>query len=274
MTPFDEPKVDCHNHIFDPARFPYIADAWYRPLPQETGTAADFLNVLDAHGVRHALLVGPNSGYGEDNRYLIDTIARSDGRFKGVAVVPNDIGEAALRELKAAGVVGVTFNVALLGVSHYADTAGLLATLARLDLYVQVQVEHDQLVPLAAMLERSGAGILIDHCGRPTPEAGIHQPGFRSVLALARSGRASVKLSGQVKFSRDEYPYADTWPFVRALIDAYTLDHCVWGSDWPFLRARHRVDYGPLLKLVEILVPDTAHRRKIMWETPMRLFGF
>ena len=55
---------------------------------------------------------------------------------------------------------------------------------------------------------------------------------------------------------------------IRALIDAYTLDHCVWGSDWPFLRARHRVDYGPLLKLVEILVPDAAHRRKIMWETP------
>lgn len=274
MTLLDEPKVDCHNHIFDPARFPYAADAWYRPLPQETGTAADFLNVLDAHGVRHALLVGPNSGYGEDNRYLLDTIGRSDGRFKGVAVVPNDIGEAALRELKAAGVVGIALNVALLGVSHYADTAGLLAKLARLDLYVQVQVEHDQLVPLAAMLEQSGASVLVDHCGRPTPEAGIDQPGFRAVLELARSGRASVKLSGHVKFSRDEYPYADTWPFVRALIDAYTPDHCVWGSDWPFLRARHRVDYGPLLKLVEILVPDAAHRRKIMWETPMRLFGF
>jgi predicted TIM-barrel fold metal-dependent hydrolase len=274
MTLLDESRIDCHNHIFDPARFPYAADAWYRPLPQETGSAAHFLKVLDAYGVRRALVVGPNSGYGEDNRCLLDAIAHSDGRFKGVAVVPNDIGDGALRELKAAGVVGVAFNVALLGVSHYADTAALLAKLARLDLFVQVQVEHDQIVPLAAMLERSGAPILIDHCGRPTPEAGIDQPGFRTVLELARTGRATVKLSGHVKFSRDEYPYADTWPYVRALIDAYTLDHCVWGSDWPFLRARHRVDYGPLLRLAETFVPDAADRRKIMWETPTRLFGF
>ena len=274
MTVFDEPKVDCHNHVFDPVRFPYAPDAHYLPLPQETGTAGHFLKVLDAYGVRHALLVGPNSGYAEDNGCLIDAIAGGEGRFKGIAVVPNDIGEAALRELKAAGVVGVAFNVALLGVSYYADTADLLAKLARLDLFVQVQVEHDQLVPLVAMLERSGASLLIDHCGRPTPEAGIDQPGFRAVLELARTGRANVKLSGHVKFSREEYPYADTWPYVQALIDAYTPDHCMWGSDWPFLRARHRVDYGPLLRLADALVPDPAHRRRIMWETPMRLFGF
>ena len=55
---------------------------------------------------------------------------------------------------------------------------------------------------------------------------------------------------------------------MRALVDAFTLDNCVWGSDWPFLRAPERVDYGPLLKLVERLFPDPADRRKMLWETP------
>ena len=69
-------------------------------------------------------------------------------------------------------------------------------------------------------------------------------------------------------------PYTDTWRYVRALIDAFTLDACVWGSDWPFLRAPERVDYGPLLKLVELLLPYAGDRRKLLWDTPWRFFGF
>ena len=38
-----------------------------------------------------------------------------------MAVVPNDIPRAELAELRAAGVLGVTLNAALLGVEYYAD---------------------------------------------------------------------------------------------------------------------------------------------------------
>jgi predicted TIM-barrel fold metal-dependent hydrolase len=230
--------------------------------------------VMDAYGVRHSLVVGPNSGYGQDNRCLLDAIAQSQGRFKGIAVVPNDVSRAELERLKAAGVVGVAFNLTLYGVAHYADTSALLSRLAALDMFIQVQVEHDQLAPLAAMLERSGARIVIDHCGRPSPQAGLGQPGFQALLALARTRRASVKLSGYGKFSRESHPFADTQPYVRALIDAFTLDACVWGSDWPYLKATERIDYGPLLKLVERLLPDANDRRKLLWDTPRKLFGF
>jgi predicted TIM-barrel fold metal-dependent hydrolase len=58
------------------------------------------------------------------------------------------------------------------------------------------------------------------------------------------------------------------------LIDAFTLDACMWGSNWPFLRAPERVDYGPLLKLVEDLLPDASDRRRLWWDTPRNLFGF
>lgn len=274
MNIFDEAKIDCHNHVLDPARFPYAEDTRYRPAGQEISPAAQLHNVMDAYGIRYSLLVGPNSGYGQDNRCLLDAIARSAGRFKGVAVVPNDVSQPELERLKAAGVVGVAFNATIYGAAHYADTAPLLARLAALDMFIQVQVEHDQLVPLAPMLERSGARILIDHCGRPTPEAGLAQPGFQALLGLARTRRACVKLSGYGKFSRERHPFADTRPYVHALIDAFTLDACVWASDWPFLKASERLDYGPLLKLVESLLPDANDRRKLLWDTPRRLFGF
>jgi predicted TIM-barrel fold metal-dependent hydrolase len=274
MSIYDEAKVDCHCHVFDPARFPYGDDSVYRPAGQEIGKAAQLTRVLDAYGVRFALLVGPNSGYEQDNRCMLDAIANGRGRFKGIAVVPNDTGDATLRALKAAGIVGVAFNATFHGVDYYRDTAPLLDRLAALDLCVSLQVQHDQLVVLAPMFERSDVRVLIDHCGRPAPPAGLHQPGFRTLLRLAQTGRVFAKLSGYIKFAQAPFPYDDARPYVEALLDAFTPDRCMWASDWPFLRAPERIDYGPLLHLIERFVPDAAQRRRVLFETPCRLLGF
>jgi predicted TIM-barrel fold metal-dependent hydrolase len=271
----DEPKIDCHNHVFDPRRFPYAPDAYYLPAGQEVGRPDQLGRVFDAYGVRHAVLVGPNSGYGEDhNDCLLDTVERAGGRYRGIAVVSTGVTRARLERLRAAGIVGITFNVALLGVDHYRDTGGLLATLRDLDLFVDVQVTGDQLVELAPLLAGSGARILVDHCGLPEVAAGVGQSGFQALLDWGGSGRVHVKLSGHYKFSQQDYPYRDTWPFISALLAAYGPQGCVWGSDWPFLRAEARLDYGPLVTLVERLVPDPDARSRILWETPRRLFGF
>ena len=106
------------------------------------------------------------------------------------------------------------------------------------------------------------------------PFAGLDEPGFRTLLELGTTGRAFVKLSGFVKFSHKPAPYDDACPFVAALIDAFTLDHCLWASDWPYLRAPVHVDYGVLLHLVLSLFPDPSDRRKVLWDTPRELFGF
>jgi len=274
MTSLRPPMIDCHVHIFDPDRFPYATDTWYRPAGGETGTAAQLGHVLDAHGVQHALLVGPNSGYGLDNRCLLDALAQGRGRYKGIAVVRNDASRAELQELQAAGVVGVAMNVALLGVDFYRDTGPLLQRLRELGLWAQVQVQADELAALKPMLQDSGVKLLFDHCGRPTPQAGVGQAGFAALLSLVETGKACVKLSSIVKCSDKPYPYPDAWPYVQALLEAYTPQALVWGSDWPFLRAPARIDYGPLLALFEQLVPDAADRQTIGYDTPRRLFGF
>ena len=274
MSIFDEAKIDCHCHVFDPARFAYQPGNFYLPAGQERGTPALFAELLAAYGVHHALLVEPNSGYGPDNRCLLDTIARSDGRLKGIAVVANDAPRSELEDLKAGGIVGIAFNPALFGTAYYADVGALLERIAELGMVAQVQVRDDQLVELLPLLQTSGARLLVDHCGRPDVDAGIDQPGFAALLELGRRGQAAVKLSGYAKFSRQPFPHADTDPYLRALIDAFTLDACVWASDWPFLRAPERIDYGTLLKRFERQFPAAEARRKVLWDTPRRLFGF
>jgi predicted TIM-barrel fold metal-dependent hydrolase len=271
---FEEPKIDCHVHVLDPERFPYGEHTHYRPAGQEMGTPAQLAQVMEAYGTRHALLVGPNSGYGLDNSCMLDTLARTHGRYKGIAVVANDATVAELQSLKNKGVVGVAWNVTYYGVDYYRDAAPLLEKLGALDMFVDIQVEHDQLVPMMPLLANSRVRILIDHCGRPTVDAGLDQPGFRAVLELGASKRAFVKLSGLVKFSREPSPHRDAWPFVEALVHAFTLDRCLWASDWPYLRAPTRVDYGVLLKLVRTLFPDASDQRKLLWDTPRDLFGF
>jgi predicted TIM-barrel fold metal-dependent hydrolase len=268
------PVVDCHVHVFDPVRFPYRPDTFYAPAGQELGTPARLGEVLDAHGVGHALLVGPNSGYGEDNGCLTDAVDAGAGRYRGMAVVPVGTTGPELAALAAAGIVGVTVNAALLGTEFYADAGRLFADLAGLDMIADVQVTGDQLLVLGPLLERSGVRVVVDHCGRPDPAAGLDALGFRELLRWGRSGRAVVKLSGCAKVSREPYPHVDLLPFVRALVDEFGPDRCVWGSDWPFLRMPERIDYGPLLALLAEQVPDDASRRRILWDTPCREFGF
>jgi predicted TIM-barrel fold metal-dependent hydrolase len=274
MSVFDEPKIDCHCHLLDPARFPYATDTPFRPAGAEIATIEQMNEVFAAYGVRRALLVQPNSGYGGDNRCLLAAIAGSEGRFKGVAVVPHDIGLDDLAKLKGQGIVGVAFNLPFYSVSHYLGTEALLAKLTELDMFLQLQFHEDQLPGILPLIEQSKVRLLIDHCGRPDIAAGLHGEAFQALLALGRQGRASIKLSGHNKFSRQSHPFADTWPFMHAIVEAYGLNACMWGSDWPFLRAPERVDYGPLLTLAETVFPDAGDRQTLFWGTASRLFGF
>ena len=274
MSIFKEPKIDCHVHVLDPVNFPYGKDIEYKPSGQEIGTPSQLRQVMQTYGVSHALLVQPNSGYGSDNSCMLDTIARGGGRYKGIAIIAFDADLAALHELKAQGIIGAAFNPTFHGIDYYKRSADLIGKLAQLDMFLQIQSEHDQLSMFVPWIEAMPIRVLIDHCGRPTPEAGLDQPGFQALLRLAATQRVSVKLSGYSKFSQVPYPFDDTWPYVAAIVDAFTLDRCLWASDWPYLRAPQRQDYGPLLELAQMLFPNPAERRTLFCDTPRRLFGF
>jgi predicted TIM-barrel fold metal-dependent hydrolase len=260
--------------VLEPAVFPYGKDIEYKPAGQEIGTPAQLRQVMRTYGVSHALLVQPNSGYGSDNACMLDMIARSEGRCKGIAIIDFDADLAALRDLQRRGIVGAAFNPTFHGIDYYKRSAALIEKLAELDMFLQIQTEHDQLMMFVPWIEAIPIRVLIDHCGRPTPEAGLQQAGFAALLRLARTGRVHVKLSGYSKFSRLPYPFEDTWPFVRAIRDAFTVERCVWASDWPFLRAPQRQDFGPLVELAALLFPSAVDRRALFYDTPRRLFGF
>lgn len=269
--------VDTHAHVYDLLRYPFHESSGFSILPNETGTPQQYRAVLDAHGISHAVLINPLGGYGVDNRNMLDAIAASAGRFKGVAVVPHDITDADFDALVDGGVVGIRFNLSFPSSPSIKGEGGarLLAMAHERGQVVQVHYhEQADLLEVRDILERCKAQLVFDHCGRPILEEGLAQPAFQALLDLGRNTGAVVKLSAPFRCSRQGWPYLDTDPYAEKLIEAFTIDRCVWGSDWPFLRARVRIDYGPELAALRRWLPDAADWRKVLWENPARIFGF
>jgi predicted TIM-barrel fold metal-dependent hydrolase len=267
--------VDSHAHVYDLARYPFDGTRGFDVAPNEVGTVEQFLCVLDAHGFTHGLLANPLGGYGTDNRCLISALQKFKGRLKGVALVAHETEESDFARMSAAGIIGLRFNL------NFSESPSLFDPGAERTLrvareqawFAQIHYEGDTILDAMLPLKRSRLPLVIDHCGRPNPEQGLGQAGFQALLELGREG-AVVKLSGIFRYSREGFPYRDIDPYVAALIDAFTIDRCVWGSDWPFLRARHRVDHACLLQALRRWVPDAADRRKVFSDNPGRIFGF
>jgi predicted TIM-barrel fold metal-dependent hydrolase len=267
--------VDTHAHIIDPPRFPLSAGPGYKPTPEETATREMFAAVLEAHAVRHALLV-QLSGYGYDNAALLDAMTRYPGRFKSIAVVDPETPERDLAALDTRGVVGVRFNL----VSYQPDALvgpgaeRFLARLKALGWFAQIFADDAQWPAAAKVLARSGVRVLVDHFGVRNLAPGIGQPGFQAVLALGRQGNAAVKLSAPFRVSNQKEGFSDLDAYAEALISAFGIENCIWGSDWPFVNFPGGFRYDAALRAVERWVPVLDAREQVLWRNPLRLFGF
>jgi predicted TIM-barrel fold metal-dependent hydrolase len=268
--------VDTHVHVLDPKRFPFAPDSTYRPVPAEIGTADDLARVLDAAGIDRVVLVNPTSGYGTDNRCMLDAIERLGARARGIARVPLDYSGHSLDDLARRGVVGVRVDFMGPGERAIGDPALrlLLARLADRDMVCAMQAERDQWLAIAPIVAAAGGRVVIDHCGRPDVAKGVDGHAFTAVLRLADTGRVALKLSGPMRFSASGQPYRDTDVFYTAAVRAFTPRALMWGSDWPFLRSEQRIDYGPSLMHLEKVLPDASDRRVALVETPASWFGF
>lgn len=269
-------KADCHFHILDPARFPYRKNTTYSPAPHETAAAEQLIDVFDAHGVTHGLVVTPMSGYQSDNSVTLDALSRYPQRLRGIAVVEADIAESEIDRLVGHGIVGIRIDLIGRGADYVRGAGGkrLLNIMRDRRLITQIQCECDQLADVGAILSGEAGSLVIDHAGRPDAARDFDQPGFKALLQLAQRDGVAVKLSGPFRFSRRGYPFADAIPYMRKVYETFGASRCVWGSDWPFLNMTPRIDYGPVLAALESWIPDEAERRIVLWDTPARLFGF
>jgi predicted TIM-barrel fold metal-dependent hydrolase len=285
MSPTLPPgSCDCHVHVVgDCAAYPMVEDRPYTPAP---APHAALLEHLRRNGLQRAVLVQP-SFYGTDNLCMLDSLAGLRGAGRGVAVVDDDIDDASLARLHAAGVRGLRVNVESTGVRDpRAIEAALLRwaqRIAPLGWHLQVYAAPAALAAIADVLRDLAVPVVLDHFAMVPATMPANDPVARRLLALVRSGNAYVKLSAPYRIDSGAAPQAVT-ALARTFLDA-APQRVLWGSDWPHTnrepgRLPHEVsryrelDPGVLPAQLGAWLPDAVLRQQVLVDNPAHLYGF
>lgn len=277
---FRAPSLSCdsHFHVFGPAeRYPYGADLRYAPplAPLE-----DYLALARRLGMERFVFVQP-SAYGRDNRCMLDAMSKVGAKCRGIVDVDENVPEAELARLHAAGVRGVRINVPPVKPLEAGFAATLLPRIERLHARcAEIGWQLDFLTPgwltseLMPTLRKLKVDFTIAHMGMFLARDGVDQPGFQQLLGLLRhgEGRCWVKLTGVYRMSVAA-GFADAAPMARALVEA-APQRIIWGSDYPHLSFADKVGSVELFNLLGQWAPDEAARRNILVDNPQHLFKF
>ena len=263
---------DAHCHVFGPGDiFPYAPDRSYTPPDAPLERLTQLHNFL---GLSRGVIVQA-SCHGTDNTAMLDAIARSQGRYRGVAIVDGSVTDEQLADLDRQGVRGVRFNfVAHLGGAPDLDVFDqVVHRIRHLDWHVVLHLDAQDILTYADRIERLQVPFVIDHMGRVRSESGLDQQPFRQLLELMRNPLAWVKVCGAERVSAGRRPFDDAMPFARTLIEA-APDRVLWGTDWPHPNiSKDMPNDGELVDLMFRFCPDAQLREKLLVTNPARLYG-
>jgi 2-pyrone-4,6-dicarboxylate lactonase len=262
---------DAHCHVFGPAAtFPYAPSRAYTP----PDAPRDRLAALHAALRIERAVIVQASCHGTDNRAMLDAIAHSGGRYRGVAIVDESFEDADYVGLHEGGIRGVRFNFVrhLGGMPDIKVVHDVIQRVTPLGWHLVVHLDAVDIVELSSVLRSLPAPFVIDHMGRVKASAGVDQVPFRALLDLLQVENCWVKVCGSERVSATGPPFHDAVPFARALVEA-APDRVLWGTDWPHPNVgRFMPNDGDLVDLVPLIAPDDASRHKLLVENPARLY--
>lgn len=269
---------DTHAHIFGPSdQFPYAPGRGYTP---PDAPAENFIALLDHFGLARGVAVQGNA-HGYNNRVLLDALTRYPQRLRGVAITDTRIAPETLRDWHELGMRGLRFHL-FPQKPNYVRGVGLdvfevfRKTMAELGWVMQIFCDPAMMREAAPVLREISREmpVIVDHYMMLPASRGVSDPDFQALLRLVGEGHVHTKVSAPYRVSAQFPDYADA----RALHDALVAanpERLLWGTDWPHPSIDTAVmpDDGHLLDLLMDWTPDAATLRRILVETPERLFG-
>jgi 2-pyrone-4,6-dicarboxylate lactonase len=265
---------DAHCHIFGPGdRYPYAADRTYTP---PDAPLSRFKELQAQLGLERAVLVNA-SCHGVDNTVIVDAIAQSAGKYRGVANADDTFTDKDFQKLHDQGFRGVRFNFVkhLGGVPDMGEFNRVVARVKPLGWHVDLHFDAVDIPSSADFINNLPVPFIIDHMGRVPTKNGLDQPPFQALLNLAKNNsKCWVKISGAERISSEGPPFTDAVPFAQELIKV-AADRLLWGTDWPHPNiSKHMPNDGDLVDLVPLFAPDAATQKLILVDNPHRLYQF
>jgi len=238
------------DSVYNTARAHFIKDIW---------TWERVLAAMDDANVDAAVFFSPGLIYGDDPTYGLRAAEANPGRF--AVVVPVLPGEEDLADK----LLGWGASPHILGIRVLAYTDAVFEQLCdgRAARTIQAAGNHGLAVHVYApgYLHRlhevasryPDVQLVIDHLGlKQPPVMTLDDPsqpfaGFERLLELAKYPNVAVKATAIPTLSLESFPFADVWPYLHRLLDAFGVERVMWGTDATrvaeMLSYREGVDY-------------------------------
>ncbi|MCC6625818.1 MAG: amidohydrolase [Chloroflexi bacterium] len=272
--------VDSHTHLFAPDTVHYpLADptAAYRPL---TDGSVDLLRAqMTAAGVDRAVTISPWP-YRWDMRYVLDILPANRSWLAVAVLIDPRAADGPTRLehwVRQHGVSGLRIHGRCFDLGPYTDpaTTPLWAKAAELGIALDACATLDEYPQLARRAEEFPTlPIILDHCGYiGGPELNPPTPTLAPVLALARHPNVYAKLTFYGVASEQPYPFRDIHWMMRAVIDAFGPQRCLYGSNFPTEQYNPKITYRQAVDLFAEAVDLTADEQHwVLGETAARLW--
>ncbi|MDA8219375.1 MAG: amidohydrolase family protein [Dehalococcoidales bacterium] len=239
---------DSHVHLVseDRAKYPMVPGQ-ERPAGFH-GKAEWLIELMNDAGVDAALAV-QTPWYGEDNRYLVESMRRFPGRFAAIGYLEDpfapDAPDRLERQYHEDGFRGVRFHLvdtdrgsAVIASVNEGLLAGKADPLIRKARALGVPIQFLNRIPthptVLAVADRfPNVTVVVDHLGHPYVAESPDFPSSANFFALAERPNVYVKVSNHVMHSRAAYPWRDLHDYQRRAIDLFGPRRLMWGSNWP-----------------------------------------
>ena len=266
-------SVDTHCHIFGPAaEYPFSPT---RPYTPPDAPLPMFRDLHEKIGVERAVIVNATL-HGVDNRVVTDAIAKSNGKYRGIANINGAMSDADLAALDKSGICGCRFAFLkrLGGVGDMAAFRRLVEPAAGIGWHVDIYLEAGTIREFAPILKALPTTYVIDHMGTIDAGKGLDDPDFKALLDLQASDeKCWIKITGLERASAAGSPFHDAVPFAKRLI-VNAPDRVLWGTDWPHPNVKIMPNDGDIVDLIPLFAPEPALRQKLLMDNPTRLFKF
>jgi predicted TIM-barrel fold metal-dependent hydrolase len=269
--------IDAHPHIYsgDRQKYPTIDDPWN---PGEPATAEDLKSKMDESGVAKAVFIQTSTFYGHDNRYVMDSTRKHSAWATGVVTLsPDDpqhleVLEDAVNNYSVRGLRGTSDQN---GRIDSTNVKRIWSKARDLGIVVNCMVLDDldrvsEIETLANQLD--DLNIVIDHCFmlnnvRKTEKS------LEALERLASKPNIHAKLTSGTHGSSRVYPHEDMHAPLKRVIEAFTPQRCVWGSNFPNVLWSKGTTYAQNLSLfTEEIGLSQSDKEAILGKTTERLW--
>jgi 2-pyrone-4,6-dicarboxylate lactonase len=279
---FKLPKgaVDAHCHVFGPGHlFPFAPERKYTPCD---ASHEQLFALRDRLGFEKNVIVQATC-HGADNSAMVDALARSEGRARGVATVRRDITDQELERLHAAGVRGVRFNFVkrLVDFTPKEELLEIAHRIKSLGWHIVIYFEAVDLPELWDFFTALPTNVVVDHMGRPDVSLPIEGPQFQLFVKLMREHEniwskvtcpERLSLTGPKALNGEQQAYTDVVPFAKYLVENFT-NRVLTGTDWPHPNLKdHMPDDGLLVDWIPRIANTAKLQQALLVDNPNRLY--